>query len=664
MQPKASPRLLPERYAQSAANCVVVSGELRPLFAPVVASNPSKSGPYSTIFKADTAWFVWDKDVDVARGTIGTEQRYYYTGDGEPRMTTESLAKTGGGENYPAACRALGAPKPVTKPSISTSGSGGGSVSRYYCYTFYDDLDQESAPSPLSDMETHSSGGTWAISDMDAAPPNTGGISNITYVGTTVTVTSVEQPFNRAGEQITIAGVTTVTGVNGTWTLTGANAVSKTMTFEVTAAPTGAYNNATDTTDSWARVAPFGTCTKRLYRTSGSTSQFQLVAEGISGTTYNDTLSDGDIPGDELISGSWEMPPVGLEGIIALPNGSLAGFVGREVYFSEPYQPHAWPPEYAMRTDFTVVGIGAYASNVVVGTTGNPYMISGQEPGQMVSVKASVQHPCLSKRSVISLGDSVAYATTVGLVAVGDTGVNNISKDVFSEEGWAALDPYTMATEAANGGIYLLVTVRGFSRILFFDFADAGGVFDVSVAADDLYADPSTGRLYFSTYEGVDPVIMELPDDSGIYLPMEWRSREYTTPSPVNLGAARVIFDPRFTAVEIAALEAEYLAQVAANAAILAAGGIGGDINDYDVNAVEVNGDNLIDVTDPQYETPGVNFILFIDGEIKYTKFVDNTQAFRLPSGYLSDNYAVAVACRVPVRSIAIGETMLSLKNV
>jgi len=136
---------------------------------------------------------------------------------------------------------------------------------------------------------------------------------------------------------------------------------------------------------TWARKTPWGsTFTKNIYRTSGTQAQFQLVVNIASATvSYADTILDKDIPGDELITASWELPPTDLKNVITLPSGSVCGFSGNEVCFSEPLQPHAWPPEYRMRSHYPIVAVQQFSSGIVVGTTGVPVIIIGHEPGQM-----------------------------------------------------------------------------------------------------------------------------------------------------------------------------------------------------------------------------------------------------------------------------------------
>lgn len=657
--PRTSPRLIDDAAAETAENIVLTSGEARPLAQPLAIYDPTKVGVKNTIYKADdNYWFTWTQDVDVARSPLPGTVKWAYTGENEPRMTTLALAITGTGDNYPAACRVLGVPNPVTSPTVSPSGGTLVDVSRYYVYTFYDDWNQESGISPLSTLTTGKPDGTWAISGMDIAPANTGDITAITYVGTAVTITTTNAHFNRVGEMVTLAGVTTVTNVNGTWKLTAANFAAKTMTFSVTTAPTGVYNNATDTTDSWTRVASHGTCTKRLYRTSGTTAQFQLVAEGITLTTYSDTLSDSLIPGDELISTDWAMPPVDLTSLINLPSGAMCGLSGNEVCFSEPFQPHAWPANYRLSTKYPGVAVGLFTSGVVVGTTGTPEVLLGHEPGQMTGQPVSGAYPCLSKRSMVSLGDRVAYATAHGLATIGDTGVDLLTKDTYTRDEWDTLTPASMVAASVRGRLYLMTYGAG-DQLLIFDYLDGTGLTTSDVSANELYADDVTGKLYISDVTNQD--VREFDPVDGIYMSMTWKSKEFVIPEPINLGAARINFASRLSAAQSAALLAAQAAIVSSNSALLTAGDIGGELNGNELNALAVNESELQPV--PSVEAALVTFTLFSKGVAVYSTTVDHSNPFRLPSGYKSDTYSFEVKGQVLVKSIDAAETMLGMKG-
>jgi hypothetical protein len=62
--------------------------------------------------------------------------------------------------------------------------------------------------------------------------------------------------------------------------------------------------------------------------------------------------------GIQLTTTSYLPPPDGMKGLIALPNGCVAGFSGNTVYISEPYAPHAYPLLNQYTVPFPIVAIG------------------------------------------------------------------------------------------------------------------------------------------------------------------------------------------------------------------------------------------------------------------------------------------------------------------
>src|SRR3954470_15671687 len=105
---------------------------------------------------------------------------------------------------------------------------------------------------------------------------------------------------------------------------------------------------------------------KYLYRTitgaSGQTTYYRVTTVPIGTTTYADNtavITDPVLASNLVLeSTSWAPPPVTLKGWIAMPNGFLIGFDGSNVYFSESYHFHAWPPEYKQAVETPVVGLG------------------------------------------------------------------------------------------------------------------------------------------------------------------------------------------------------------------------------------------------------------------------------------------------------------------
>jgi hypothetical protein len=124
--PKISPELLPAMSAQIAKNCKLYSGDLIPYPAPVVVDNTERSGTIRSLYAlrdpATSAlkWLSWTTSVDVVQlpTTGDTSQRFYYTGDGVPKVSDYVLATTGS-EPYPVDYYELGLPLPTQVPTTS-----------------------------------------------------------------------------------------------------------------------------------------------------------------------------------------------------------------------------------------------------------------------------------------------------------------------------------------------------------------------------------------------------------------------------------------------------------------------------------------------------------------------------------------------------------------
>ena len=126
--PKLSPELLPPTAAQVATNCKLYSGDLIPYPQPVVVANTSRTGTIKTLFALrdpDTQalkWLSWLTDVDIAVASANenNEQRFYYTGDGAPKVSTYDLATTGS-PPYPINYYDLGLPVPPDSAQLTTT---------------------------------------------------------------------------------------------------------------------------------------------------------------------------------------------------------------------------------------------------------------------------------------------------------------------------------------------------------------------------------------------------------------------------------------------------------------------------------------------------------------------------------------------------------------
>lgn len=662
--PRTGERLIGDSNAVIANNVKLQSGNIDPLKVPKLINAPNKTLPALAIFRAwyldQSAWLSWPKDVDAVRVPLSAdvEPRFVWTGDGIPKIATYSQVISSGDNDYPATEYALGVPAPIDKSSISAAGGAGLTTTRIYTYTYFSALGEESAPAPVSELITGKVDDTWAVSGMTALPVNSGDISAITYSGKDVTITTTAQHFNRVGEDILVSGVTTISNVNGTWLLIAASQTAKTMKFTVSGTPVGTYNNATDTADTWARTVAFNLTgmKRRLYRSTGLTGTVQLVHDDV-GTSYNDTISDADILGDELISSGWSQPPVGLKGLKVHSSGSLAGFVGNFLCLSEPYQPHAWPESYQMSTDRDIVGIGTFGSEIGIGTKGIPWMASGVDPASMTKEKIHSLYPCLSKQSLIEYGDGLVYASAHGLVYAGNSGVDLLSERFYTKDEWQELNPSSMISATAYGRLYISYQRVDDSRSMIILDGDLLVTADVQVC--ELYADESTSELFVSDAEGIKEW-----DSADTYpLNSSWRSKDFILPYPINMAVAKIEFDAVINPSVQAAIQASIAAAEAANAALMIAGNIKGSMNSYGYNESGINATVLNKIP----ESPPENSVTFVlrknNDEVVISCVVENNIAFRLPAGYKSDVFSVEVFSQCKIKEIRIADSMNGLRN-
>ena len=241
-------------------------------------------------------------------------------------------------------------------------------------------------------------------------------------------------------------------------------------------------------------AAPYGITRKRIYRTltgsSGDTTYNLLVDLPVVAGTYTDEAKGSEL-NEALISINYDPPPAGLTGLVALPNGILAGFEGRTVYFSEPFQPHAWPRDYVQVVDADIVGLGVFGLTLVVGTTGAPHLITGGHPATYTVARMELDQACVSKRSFARIGtQGIVYASPDGLVLVGPGGGQIVSKKGYSLDEWRALDPESIIA-VYHDNRYLAFHAAGVTA---FD-PDAGSVVSFNDTVDALYADRESDQF-------------------------------------------------------------------------------------------------------------------------------------------------------------------------
>lgn len=350
---------------------------------------------------------------------------------------------------------------------------------------------------------------------------------------------------------------------------------------------------------------------RRIYRTNINGDFQYLVDIAVSATTYVDTKLDEEL-GEVLSSSDYDAPPdddVGdhpdgqLQMMTQLPNGIVAGYAGRTIFFSEAYLPHSFPRNYSLTTRYRITGIVSLSVGLIVLTEGKPALVSGSNPASMSMVEIDTVESCVSRRSIVDMGDQAIFAGPDGLVTVTEGGMQPLTLPLFSNKQWAAMNPSSIHAYRYDGR-YLWFWDNGTDR--------GGFMLDFSTEQPQLvtlpfhaiagHFDPVGGDLYLAIVEGGQARIRKF--DDGADATYIWQSREMRIEAPICPGAA------------------------------------------------------IVDA-----EAYPITFQLYADGALKHTEVVTNDQMFRLPSGYMANEFRVKVSGTGLLNAIHIADQVQELQS-
>lgn len=276
----------------------------------------------------------------------------------------------------------------------------------------------------------------------------------------------------------------------------------------------------------------------RLYRANrGSEStSFQLVdTVDLPALKYEDKKAAEEL-GEVCPTVTWDEPPKGLKGLVGMPNGIMAGFVGNTVHFCEPYVPYAWPVSYRVTVEHDVVGLGVFGQTLFVGTKGSPYFISGADSASMSAQKLESQQSCSSRRSIVPVQGGVLFASPDGLCVADSSGIQVASAGLFTREEWQKLDPASMFA-AQHENIYYLWHGGANPGCLTFDLASKKlGRLDLTATA--AFNDKLTDMLYVVSGTQILAVYGNTTRRMG-----KWKSKLATLPQQATLAWIKVYGD-------------------------------------------------------------------------------------------------------------------------
>lgn len=287
-----------------------------------------------------------------------------------------------------------------------------------------------------------------------------------------------------------------------------------------------------------------------VYRTyPGTNAEYFLVnaapsAAVVSGAYQFDDTSKRVATSTRLESAEWDAPPSNLHSLTYAGNGFFAGASGKDLRFSEPYRPHAWP--YFMTLPYSITGIVEVEGGVLVTTTGQPYLVYGPHPEQMSQQVMNAEQEGVSSRAMTRVEGSAVYASNDGLVTVsGGQASLAATQQLFTRNDWRAkykaalrnmallswdgmvlgvVDPsYPVAGVSGDNFILRLDEQPSYSLLQIPGATVVGG--GISRTTDTMYLGYTNGYAEFGI---------------GADLALTWWSKVFEYPRPVCFGAVVV----------------------------------------------------------------------------------------------------------------------------
>lgn len=513
IKPRINPTLLRDVDAQTATNIDLSRGDARGLKK--YLRSASLSG---TVYKSlvqyeengNTNWIATDtEDLDVVKSPIAgdTYERAYVTGYTTPRFWANdnvSSPFSADTDFYK-----LGIPAPAAGLTVES----GGSLTRYYVYTFVNKYGDEGPPSATA-------GGT------------TVGASPVTLAGLPDTPETVTLIKDRAITQVKVYR----TAVTGAGTATFLHALTATW-----------FNTSTG-----YEVGDFVIYSNAIYK---CTTQHAAGAWNAAHFTAGDDVTDANLGTTTVTTTLYETPPDSLSGIVYHPAGFLAGFYGNTVYMTAIGHCQTWHNQEPF--DDTVIGLGVFDETIVVVTEGNPYLLTGSAPDQMSRQKLANRYPGVAKKTIVSAENGVFYAAKAGLVFVSQNGADLITEGYFTSEDWADYHPANMHGAFYEGKYFGWYESGADKGCVIIDFVNKNSCVldfyaDASLVAQDGYyyiiiddETTTTGTKARYKWEG----------DDYNYLHYTWKSKKILLKEGTAFTAGRVFLDTQFYSDVLALIE-------------------------------------------------------------------------------------------------------------
>lgn len=466
--------LLAGNEAQIADNVKISSGQIEAWYNELQEQVLENTGTVRTIYLyEDQYWLEWEADVDIVPAPISgdTEGKLYYTGDGIPKKTNVTEATTGSGA-MPINFFPLAVPSAKLAATAALGAGGSGDPRAInYTWTVVTDWYEEGLPATASNT-------------VSAMPGQTVNLSGMTLVWQASTAYNQgDFVFPTGDEDGTYLYKCVVAGTSGA--------------TEPASWGTTVDGDTTDGTVTW-RCFKNNLQKKRIYRinTGESYAQYQLVDTiAIATTTYADSKLDTQLS-TALPSEDWDYPPDELQGLTYMSNGIVVGFIGKDLYFSEPYRPWAYPIGYRLSLANAIVSIVSLGSTIIVTTEKEPYSITGIDPSSMTPLKMPDPIANVSSRSSVGYTTGALYAAPNGFYLVDGAKGLLLTNKHYTVDEWESLYPETMHSYIHDHKAFVFYSSGSTEGGLVLDLI-TGDITPLDFYTECAYVDPKTDTLYF-----------------------------------------------------------------------------------------------------------------------------------------------------------------------
>lgn len=575
LRPRIPESLLGDSDATVAQNCDFAYGELRNTkggWAYLSLTN-TPAGLYTD---DGLTFFSWTADVNAVRSPLANDtfNRMYYTGDNGFKVANRLGTRINGGA--PSSSYLVGVPRPTVAPVLSALPSApvnasNANITFRFHWEYGGIKYQEQAitptaqgdaayrfPPPAIAASTPATAfpvlrmtATWKSDSLQIFDLYTG---NSSFNGAASGLYSLDMTKD-AGNTTTTYTVTLAMSIKESDKETRAYVYTYVNTYGeegppsppglVTTSPViGVSVNAVK--DAITGYAPIKEI--RIYRTpTGSTiaDYFYVgtlgVLSGSGSFIFTDNVK-GEMLNESLSSTEYYPPNQALTGLMQLPNGILAAWMGNELHFSEAYKPWAWPPKYVKTLPTNIVGGIVHGSGAVVTTRSHPHLVSGVSPDSMTVSKINVDQAGSSKWAIAVVDGVVMYASNDGLVALTGASASLMQgQKFFTREVWrqrygAGLS--SMRFAVWDGRLVVFSSSGAFTPFMIrFDEAD-GTMTDLpTFAAQCAFISPLSDQFYYARGNTLYQF------NGGADIAATWQSAERVLPRPLNFGVAQALVE-------------------------------------------------------------------------------------------------------------------------